>query len=309
MTQNGVYVGTSKGSLKAYQSWAGGAPDNTLDYLNNDSWSEFASSVPWAVELAKATGLSSVWSVPLTVWGTSLKQVASGAYDSYFLKAAIALAESKPSADGSIYVRLGWEFNAPWMPWAAAGQEQAFVKAFQEVVNVFRSVSNDFKFVWDVNQGASQINPAKAYPGDKFVDVIGMDTYYNTAYDNPNPIEAFKWKVAQPYGLQWQQDFAAAHGKGTAMSEWGVENGSSAPYIEAMSKWMADHNMLYQNYWYSDAGGFNGIISNAHNAQLGSAYKNAFVTGSTHPTVIATINAVAGDGIVNVAEAAQALKP
>ena len=307
MTQNGVYVGTGKGSLDAYEAWAGGAPANTLDYLNNNSWSEFASSIPWALEVAKATGLSSVWSVPLTVWGTSLEQVASGAYNSYFLKAAQALAQSKPSADGSIYVRLGWEFNSSWMPWAAAGHEQAFIKAFQDVVTVFRSVSDNFKFVWDVNQGASQIDPAKAYPGDKYVDVVGMDTYYNTAYDNPNPIEAFKWKVAQPYGLQWQQDFAAAHGKATAISEWGVENGSSGPYLEAMSKWMTDHNMLYQNYWYIDAGGFNGIISDTKNAQLGSIYKNAFVTSPLHPAVDVAIDMVSGDGYINAIEATQPL--
>ncbi|MCJ2106259.1 hypothetical protein MKK70_12890 [Methylobacterium sp. E-041] len=132
-----------------------------LNYINNDSWLGFASSVPWQVQRWQGAGVASIWSVPLTVWGTSLEQVATGAYDNYFQAAANALAQAVPSKDGNIYVRLGWEFNGTWMPWAAQGHEAAFIKTFQDVVDVFRSASDKFKFVWDVNEGGSTIDPAK----------------------------------------------------------------------------------------------------------------------------------------------------
>ncbi|MCJ2106260.1 hypothetical protein MKK70_12900 [Methylobacterium sp. E-041] len=52
----------------------------------------------------------------------------------------------------------------------------------------------------------------------------------------------------EPYGLQWQQDFAAAHGKPTAISEWGVQTDDSAPFVKAMADWMSSHHMVYGNY-------------------------------------------------------------
>ncbi|WP_336492820.1 glycosyl hydrolase, partial [Methylobacterium nigriterrae] len=239
MTALSVYVGNDPAALAAYQAWLGRPVDDVLFYLNNDSWAAFDSSVPWAVGLWAPSQTSVIWSVPLTVWGTALDEVATGAYDAHFLKAAQALAAGRSEA-GPIYVRLGWEFNGSWMPWAAQGHEAAFVTAFQNVVSLFRSVSDQFRFVWDVNAGGSY-DPAKAYPGDAYVDVVGMDFYYNTAWDPTDPLKAFASKVSQSYGLQWQQDFAAAHGKATAISEWGVQTDGAGAYIAAAAKWFADH--------------------------------------------------------------------
>ena len=67
MTQTGVYVGTDPAALNAYAAWAGSAPGNILNYLNNDSWSAFDSSAGWQAWLWKNTATSNIWSVPLTV--------------------------------------------------------------------------------------------------------------------------------------------------------------------------------------------------------------------------------------------------
>lgn len=183
MTQTGVYVGNDPASFAAYSKWVGSTPGNVLNYLNNDSWKAFDSSIAYEVTLWKTTATPSIWSVPLTVWGTSLEQVATGAFNDHFLKAAQGLAQTKASSDGNIYVRVGWEFNGSWMPWAANGHEAAFIKAFQELVTTFRSVSDKFKFVWDTTNDGGNMNPEKAYPGDKYVDVIGTDVYYSTQWD------------------------------------------------------------------------------------------------------------------------------
>ncbi|RYF02426.1 MAG: hypothetical protein EOO77_32675, partial [Oxalobacteraceae bacterium] len=275
MVQTGVYGSNDPAGVKAYAGWVGAMPNNVLAYLNNDSWSGFDSSIGYEVSLWKHTKASNIWSVPLTVWGTSLEQVATGSYNDHFLKAAQSLAQTKPSADGNIYIRAGWEFNGSWMPWAAEGHEGAFIKSFQNLVDTFRSVSDKFKFVWDVNESDSTYNPTKAYPGDKYVDVVGMDTYYNTAWDSTNPHAAFQHNVKAPYGLQWQQDFAAAHGKATSISEWGVMTNEAGPYIQALTKWMSDHNMVFQNYWDSNAD-YSGLLSNGQNPDAGVALKQAF---------------------------------
>ena len=252
----------------------GKAPDDVLMYLNNDSWTAFDSSIGWAVNLWKPSNTPVIWSVPLTVTGTSLEQVATGAYNSHFLQAAQALAQSKPSSDGNIYVRVGWEFNASWMPWAAAGHESAFIQSFQNLVNTFRSVSGQFKFVWDTTNDGGNMNPEAAYPGDKYVDVIGTDVYYDVQWDGTDAAKAFQGEVTRPYGLQWQQDFAAAHGKATAISEWGVASDNAGPYIQAMTKWMADHHMVYENYWDSNAS-YSGQIDSGQYPTAAGVYQSA----------------------------------
>lgn len=276
MTALGAYFGNSTADLASYEAWIGQDVDHVLFYLNDWSWKDFDSSIGWAAGLWKPSGAPVMWSVPLTVWGTSLEQVATGAFNEHFLKAAQTLAKSTPSADGSIYVRVGWEFNGGWMPWAAQGREAAFIEAFQELVTVFRSVSSDFKFVWDVNAGGS-MDPASAYPGDAFVDVVGMDFYYDKQWDSADPAKAFAYEVSQRYGLQWQQDFAAAHGKETAISEWGVQTDDAAAYISAAAKWMSDHDMLFQNYWESDYANFKGTLHDGTKPNAAAAFLEAFI--------------------------------
>jgi hypothetical protein len=290
LTQSGVYVGGDPAVFPAYSKWAGRNPSNVLNYLNNDSWSGFDSSIGWATELWKNTGISNIWSVPLTVWGTSLEQVATGAFNDHFLKAAQGLAQTKPSSDGNIYVRVGWEFNGSWMPWAAADHESAFVQSFQRLVTTFRSVSDKFKFVWDTTNDGGNLNPEKAYPGDKFVDVIGTDVYYDTPWDGLDAAKAFQGEVTRAYGLQWQQNFAAAHGKATAVSEWGVASNNAGPYVQAMIKWISDHDMVFENYWDSNAN-YSGRLDNGQHPNAGIAYKAAIAAldgGASAPAPVST---------------------
>lgn len=281
-TMHGIYVGNDPGAVDAHNARAGAPVANALNYLNNDSWAAFDSSVPWVTGLWHDSPTPSVWSVPLTVWGTPLEEVATGAHNGSFLAAAQALAQQQPSADGNIYVRVGWEFNGDWMPWAAAGHEQAFVQSYHQLVDTFRGVSDKFKFVWDVNNGGGNMaDPTTAYPGDAYVDVIGMDTYYNKQWDPADPHAAFQQKVDQPFGLQWQQDFAAMHGKATAISEWGIQSDDAGPFIEDMAAWLSSHDVAYDNYWESNAAGYAGELSQYPNAA--AAYKAAFASDAAAP--------------------------
>lgn len=280
VTLTGVYVGNNPGALDTYSSWMGAAPDNVLFYINSDSWSAFDSSLDWAVKLWRPSDTPVVWSVPLTVVGTSLDRVAHGSYNSHFARAAQALAHAKRSKDGAIYVRVGWEFNGDWMPWSAQGQEAAFIGAFHNLVDTFRAVSSKFRFVWDVN-ASGNYDPVRAYPGDDYVDVVGIDLYYDPHWDSGDPNAAFLSKVNRPFGLQWQQDFAAAHGKATAVSEWGVQTNDAGPFIQSMTKWMADHQMVYENYWNADAGGYDGVIDDGEHPNAAAAYRTAILNLQT----------------------------
>ncbi len=275
----GAYLGNDSASLYQYENWLGRPIDNVLMFLDHSSWDAFDKSIPWATQLWEPTGRSVIWSVPLTVNGSSLEQAATGAFDDHYREAALGLAAAHSGSD-PIYVRVGWEFNLNRSPWAAQGHEQAFINAYHHLVDSFRAVSGDFKFVWDVNVGGSVIDPATAYPGDHDVDVIGADVYYNTTWDSTDPHKAFQGKVDEAYGLQWQQDFAAAHGKPTAISEWGIQDAHAGGYIQDAAKWFSDHDMLYANYWETNAASFSGELRNGQNWSAGEVFRQTFGASS-----------------------------
>ena len=276
----GAYTGTTPADLAAYETWLGRPLDDVLVSIDQSGWSAFDGSINWDVSQWKPTGKQLIWSVPLTVTGTSLDQTATGAFNGHYLAAAQALVNSEPN-NGPITVRVGWEFNLPEQPWFAQGKEAAFIQSYHNLVDTFRSVSNRFTFVWDANIGGTY-DPAKAYPGNGYVDVVGADMYYKSQWDGTDSKAAFAAKVSEPYGLQWQQDFAAAHGKPTAMSEWGVNTNGSGPYIQAAQKWFDDHKMLYANYWESDAA-YSGKLHSGAYPDAGEAYRQAFGPSATTP--------------------------
>lgn len=283
MTSVGIYGDNNPSGVSAFEAWLGRPVDQVLVSLNQSSWSDFEGSISFEKSLWSNSGHSIMWSVPLIVDGATLDQAAAGAYDNYWLDAAKALA-STPGTD-PIIVRTGWEFNIPGgQPWADAGHEAAYVASFQHFVDVFDSVSNRFEFDWNFNIG--QNDPSASYPGDKYVNIISIDDYYNQTWDSTDPVQAFNYNVTRPYGLQWLQDFATAHGKPTAFSEWGVQNDNAGPYIDLMSKWFADHDVMYQNYWNSDAG-FAGRLDDGSKPDAAAAYKADF--GPPTPTAGVTL--------------------
>ncbi len=65
------------------------------------------------------------------------------------------------------------------------------------------------------------------------------------SYDQPRGI--FDDQVNEPYGLQEQVDFAAAHGKAISYPEWGLfRNGDNPEYMRRMLDWIDEHKPLYQ---------------------------------------------------------------
>jgi len=207
--------------------------------------------------------------------------------------------------DSQIYIRLGWEFNGTgYFPWSAVGKAHDYIDAFQNFVDVFRSVSSKFRFEWCPNKGDVGMNPADAYPGDEYVDVIGMDFYWDSkqSWSFTDPVKAWNYFVDEKYGLQWHQDFAAAHGKPTAYSEWGVNSNNAREFIDLADKWFNSHDVLYQNYWNSDSN-FQGKLSDNQYPNTGAAFKSEFATEAATGAVVvpghAAVPATGGNGSAN----------
>jgi hypothetical protein len=221
--------------------------DYAVAFLNHTSWDAFDKSVPYTLSQWPASEKLLV-SVPLTVEGTDLATVASGAEDRHFVAAAKAIAAHDPNA----IIRPGWEMNLDIFPWAAAHNPDAYVHAYQHLVDAFRSVSSGFTFDWTPNIGTNSVDPAKVYPGDKYVDTIGMDLNIDRQYSGGQSDDRV-WDnlVHQSNGLQWQADFAAAHGKPMSYPEWATDY-NDGTMIQHMAQWIGTHNVAHQSYWDSN---------------------------------------------------------
>lgn len=246
-----------------------------LVYLNAGTWAGTRTNVDSASTAASAAHVRPDWSVGLTVTGTTLAQVAGGSNDSDFTYVANKMALLQPTGD--IRTRLGWEMNGNFFPWYAVGNESNYISAFQRVVGLFRAISNRFKFIFCPNQTVGDgmggfINPETMYPGDSYVDIIGMDSYYDSTYDSSDGPTAFNYKVSAPYGWSWQCNFARNHQKSLAMNEWGVNYDNAQAYVKLVAEWFRDQRYMYHNYWDSSDGGFNSQLSNGAHAGTGAQF-------------------------------------
>ncbi|MDI3307628.1 MAG: carbohydrate-binding domain-containing protein [Acetobacteraceae bacterium] len=275
MTLLGVYGENDPKQITDFENWLGRKVDAITAFIGEQSWYDFTASAQWEADSVWSQLDRQVyWTVPLIVQGTTLEQAATGAFNDYYRTVAEALAGHRPQ-DSTIYVRVGWELNGPWSTWYAGGHEDAYIGAFRQFVDTFRSVDSRFKFDWNIS-GANYMDPSKAYPGDNYVDVISEDFYWDiNAGDSRDPNTAWDWAVNRPYGLQWIESFAASHGKPTAYPEWGVMTDNAGPYLQNVKAWFDSHNPVYQGYWNSDAA-YPGKLSDGSEPNAGTVFKQLF---------------------------------
>ena len=62
-----------------------------------------------------------------------------------------------------------------------------------------------------------------AYPGDAYVDMIGMDVY-DQSWVPDYQVPAARWRsfINGDWSLAWQRSFAASHRKPVSFPEWGI---------------------------------------------------------------------------------------
>ena len=203
--------------------------------------------------------------------GASLATGATGAYDSYFTTLAQTLVAA---GQADAYLRLGWEFDGSWTAWYAGtpSAEASFATYFQQIVTAMRSVSGEhFRFVWNPDAGAfteSGYSVAAAYPGNDYVDVIGLDAYDQSWATPQTPTNA--WSSTTLPSLTAAQQFASANGKPLAFTEWGVTIradghglGDDPYYVNHMVSWMESpsNDVIFESYFDDESGGVNATIT------------------------------------------------
>ena len=124
-----------------------------------------------------ATNRGAVPSVTWEPYGRSVQGIANGQYDSYIRAQAQVVA----SYGKRVYIRPFHEFNGDWYSWSIGvnGNTPAdLANAFRHIVEVFRQEgATNARWIWAPNVDHKLAQLQSAYPGDAYVDVIGMDGY------------------------------------------------------------------------------------------------------------------------------------
>ena len=125
-------------------------------------------------------------------WNRPLAAIAAGQFDAYIDGWAKGMAASSPHP---IFLRIFHEFNDPQAgdsgyPWGVGGgngnRPADLVAAWRHIHDRFMAAgANNVRFVWcpdGVNLDMQRLQAS--YPGDRYVDFAGWDTYgYDTATD------------------------------------------------------------------------------------------------------------------------------
>jgi endoglucanase len=125
--------------------------------------------------------------IPLVTWhGTNLDEIISGADDALIHTRAQAVRDF----GAPIFLRWGWEMNGDWYEWSgianntpgATDGPAKYVAAWRHIHDIFveENVTNAV-WVWSINHEsvprASWNAPEAYYPGDEYVDWVGIDGY------------------------------------------------------------------------------------------------------------------------------------
>jgi Glycosyl hydrolase family 26 len=278
--------------VDAFAAWLGREAVWGLDFVGGESWDNVGWPTWWLETWSKwvkaKPGRRLVLSIPLLagpVDGSgptqgakglrepvSLERGAAGDYNQHFKDLAenlvrYGLAET--------ILRPGWEFNGDWYAWRAKGKTKAFTEYWRQIVTTMRAVpgAETLKFCWNPTLGDQQFPADEAWPGDAFVDYVGVDVYDETwnADTYPWPTEASaaeierrqrkvwdEWIVNSPRGLAFWTKFAKDHGKPLALPEWGLvwsthqHGGLDNPhFIEQMHAFLTDpkNNVAFHCYF------------------------------------------------------------
>jgi hypothetical protein len=205
---------------------------------------------------------------------------AAGAYDRY----ATTLARNLVSyGAGNIVIRLGLEANGGWEAdyvGSTATEMHDWAKCFDNEVSAMRAVPGaHFLFVWNPNACTNDLPLSGWYPGNSYVDIIGIDAYDQDCSTHMTVSQEGWAAFSTDSAANTPNDpdfpsianieaFAAAHGKPLSFPEWGLGSDAAddAAYITDMARMFKQDNFSFESYFDSNGDGI---------APLGSAIPNA----------------------------------
>ncbi|WP_336502393.1 glycoside hydrolase family 26 protein [Candidatus Frankia alpina] len=213
--------GVSAGSMtqvRAWESFRGSPVNAVLTFSDRSSWQTMTS--PWVGSgPEKFSTFNGTWIISQPFFptgGGDMNSCASGAYSSHWADFGRWLVNKGRPAS---IIRLAWEFNGNWFPWSVSKTSATtWVSCFRQVVGAIRSTDPQARIDWALN--AHSGGAWSVYPGDQYLDIIGVDSYDQWPASTTDA--AFATQRAEATGLCSVIAFARQHGKQFSVPEWGL---------------------------------------------------------------------------------------
>ncbi len=280
-----TYVGPGckgRDTVPRFEKFMGIKPFGIMTGMEYGSWDRLHKSLEYGQGCWQNQPYRAVVSVPMLVQGAKLSDGAAGKFDDHFRQIAETLVRH---GRGDSYLRIGWEFNGGWYPWAAARDPVSWRRSFRRIATIFRRTKGaKFIIIWNPGLGRLQIGPERVYPGDDVVDIIGADFYNRkrNAEDN-DPRRRWQRFITKPNGLKWLADFAGEHGKPIAIVEWGTGHspdgmgpGDDPMFVRFVARWIRDHDVVMHGYWDYDAKDYRSALTAGQFPKSGVQFRLLF---------------------------------
>jgi beta-mannanase len=183
---------------------------------------------------------------------------AAGDFDSYATELGTNLVVA--GLQNSV-IRLGAEMNGTWeadFVGTTTVEQHLWATCFANEVTAMRQAAGEhFLFVWNPNACTENIPYLNFYPGNAYVDIVGLDLYDATCTTASGSTARITWNqlANEPAGLTRFKAFAKAHNKPMSFPEWGLDqepNGDDPAYINGIGSTFTKGNFAFESYF--DAG-------------------------------------------------------
>ncbi|WP_168581721.1 malectin domain-containing carbohydrate-binding protein [Gephyromycinifex aptenodytis] len=253
---SGMYPMNKAGEVTKWENARGKKVDVITVFPSRESWNNMQST--WFMDNERIpAGYKGTLDVGVPLWPNdgNLSTAAAGGYNAEWERLARNISARYPDA----YIRLGWEMNLPsWKAAAYPNTADQWKQAYRQAVGAIRKGGPNLRIAWVVNEGPGQTGTKDAaifYPGDAYVDYIGMDAYdWWPGYTTDANIARHR---DEAYGWNHWLNFAKAHGKKFVLPEWGIAPANSAgggdnpKYINFVYNWLKQNqeHIAYESYF------------------------------------------------------------
>ncbi|SCL35803.1 Glycosyl hydrolase family 26 [Micromonospora pallida] len=234
----------SRAEIDAVAAKAGARP-NLLQYFVK--WTE--EFRPDAVEAAYRQG-----AVPVVSWEPwaggkdkvnqpdyALRRIIAGEHDEYLVRFATAVRDQR----WPVGLRFAHEMNGNWYPWSekrSGNRPGEYVKAWRHVHDVFTKVgATNVIWIWSPNiiRPVPNVSLKALYPGDKYVDWVGMVGYSTSE------------RTAAALFEPTLRKLRAFTDRPLLITETASEPGSfRLPWIRDLFVWLADRDDVIGFIWF-----------------------------------------------------------
>ncbi|MGI9202272.1 MAG: glycosyl hydrolase [Woeseiaceae bacterium] len=170
----------------------------------------------------------------------ALDQLVAGDHDDKILQ----LARYGSMVDGTIYLRIGYEFDGAWN--YGYENRERFIKAYRRIVDVLAEAGADnFEYVWQASAaGVDEIidrgheDVSEWYPGDDYVDWMAISWFMNP--DERSVVDIDNFEPMTPGELSEEViEFARSKGKPVMIAE------ASPQAFDLNENWTAHHSAIW----------------------------------------------------------------